>query len=291
MITMNITISLVAYAQKFTETESFESLLRMSDIIKNKLNIIVFDNGSTDYSDVALPSGFHSLTYIYNKDNVERGTRIAYETSLTHSNDEWLMLLDDDTSLTEDYLSLLLAELESKIRDTEIVAYCAKIYDGVTQISPTASETLDMLLFPKKAGVYEKDISGISSTLTLRKAFIEDIGGFSKEFPLDYLDHWLFSQIIFNQKKVEVLNCQLNHQLSVQDLSSLSEERFYSIFSSEYRFYKAYKPELFCQLNKKYVKMVLKGFLKRDSGIRWKSLIKVMLKVKTNKPEGKRGLE
>ena len=77
----------------------------------------------------------------------------------------------------------------------------------------------------------------------------------------------------------------------MQDLSSLSEERFYSIFSSEYRFYKAYKPELFCQLNKKYVKMVLKGFLKRDSGIRWKSLIKVMLKVKTNKPEGKRGLE
>lgn len=73
MITMNITISLVAYAQKFTETESFESLLRMSDIIKNKLNIIVFDNGSMDYSDVALPSGFHSLTYIYNKDNVERG--------------------------------------------------------------------------------------------------------------------------------------------------------------------------------------------------------------------------
>ena len=288
---MNITISLVAYAQKFTETESFESLLRMSDIIKNKLNIIVFDNGSTDYSDVALPSGFHSLIYIYNKDNVERGTRIAYETSLTHSNDEWLMLLDDDTSLTEDYLSLLLAELGSKIRDTEIVAYCAKIYDGVTQISPTASETLDMLLFPKEAGVYKQDISGISSTLTLRKAFIEDIGGFSKEFPLDYLDHWLFSQIIFNQKKVEVLNCQLNHQLSVQDLSSLSEERFYSIFSSEYRFYKAYKPELFCQLNKKYVKMVLKGFLKRDSGIRWKSLIKVMLKVKTNKPEGKRGLE
>ena len=284
---MNITISLVAYAQKFTETESFESLLRMSDIIKNKLNIIVFDNGSTDYSDVALPSGFHSLSYIYNKDNVERGTRIAYETSLT----QWLMLLDDDTSLTEDYLSLLLAELGSKIRDTEIVAYCAKIYDGVTQISPTASETLDMLLFPKEAGVYKQDISGISSTLTLRKAFIEDIGGFSKEFPLDYLDHWLFSQIIFNQKKVEVLNCQLNHQLSVQDLSSLSEERFYSIFSSEYRFYKAYKPELFCQLNKKYVKMVLKGFLRRDPGIRWKSLIKVMLRRKTNKPEGKRGLE
>ena len=149
-----------------------------------------------DYSDVALPSGFHSLTYIYNKDNVERGTRIAYETSLTHSNDEWLMLLDDDTSLTEGYLSLLLAELESNIRDTEIVAYCAKIYDGVTQISPTASETLDMLLFPKKAGVYEKDISGISSTLTLRKAFIEDIGAFLKSFPRLFRSLAVFSDYL-----------------------------------------------------------------------------------------------
>lgn len=291
MTTMNITISLVAYAQKFTETESFESLINMSDDIKNKFNILIFDNGKVDYSDISLPPDFHSFTYIYNENNDERGTRIAYETSLAHSSDQWLMLLDDDTSLREDYLRALFVELESKGRDREIVAYCAKIYDGMTQISPTESETLDMLLYPREAGVYKQNISGISSTLTLNQSFIQKIGGFTKEFPLDYLDHWIFSKIISNHKKVKVLNCKLNHQLSVQDLSSLSEERFYSIFSSEYRFYKAYKPDLFCQLNKKYVKMVLKGFLKRDSGIRWKSLIKVMLSVKTNKPEGKRGLE
>lgn len=274
---MNITISLVAYAQKFTETESFESLLKMSDSIKNKLNIIVFDNGSVDYSDTSLLSCFHSLTYLYNANSKERGTRIAYETSLAHSADEWLMLLDDDTSLTEEYLGTLLAELENKDRDGEIVAYCAKIYDGITQISPTASETLDMLLYPSESGVYEQNISGISSTLTLNQSFIRKIGGFSKEFPLDYLDHWIFAKIISNHKKVKVLNCKLSHQLSVQDLASLSEERFYSIFSSEYRFYKAYKPDLLYQVKRKYVKMIIKGFLKRDFGIRWKVLLKIML--------------
>lgn len=278
---MNITISLVAYAQKFTETESFRSLLKMSDSIKSRLNIIIFDNGNNNYSDVRLPADFHSISYLYNENIQERGTRIAYETTLVHSNDEWLMLLDDDTSLTENYITLLLTEIESRDRDGEIVAYCAKIYDHETQISPTASETLDMLLYPKGAGVYEENISALSSTVTLKKTFIEEMGGFSKDFPLDYLDHWIFYKIISNQKKVKVLNCKLSHRLSVQDLPSLSEERFYSIFSSEYRFYKVYRPDLFCQLKKKYVKMVLIGFLKRDSGIKWKILIKVMLRGKT----------
>ncbi|MBL3715436.1 glycosyltransferase [Lactococcus garvieae] len=281
---MNITICLVAYAQKFTETESFASLVKLSGAIKKKLNVIVFDNGAIDYSEIKLSPLFHSLTYLYNLDPKERGTRIAYETSLSLSKDEWLMLLDDDTLLTESYMLTLFSELEGEERESDIVAYCAKIYDGTTQISPTASETLDMLLYPREAGVYHQDISGISSTLTLNKSFLEQIGGFTKEFPLDYLDHWLFSKIISSHKKVKVLQCKLSHHLSVQDLSSLSEERFHSIFSSEYRFYKAYKPDLLCQLKRKYVKMILEGLLKRDSGIRWKYLIKLMLQVKKTNP-------
>ena len=274
---MKITICLVAYAQKFTETESFEALVKLNDAIKNKLNVVVFDNGAVDYSDLDLLLPFHSFTYLYNSDHKERGTRIAYETSRSLSEDECMMLLDDDTCLTENYLIALFSELESEGRDSDIVAYCATIYDGEAQISPTASETLDMLLYPREAGTYHQDISGISSTLTLNRSFLEKIGGFTKEFPLDYLDHWLFSKIISSHKKVKVLQCKLSHQLSVQDLTSLSEERFYSIFSSEYRFYKIYKPYLLCQLKRKYGKMIIKGFLKKDSGIRWRILLKLIL--------------
>ena len=276
---MNITICLVAYTQKFTETESFKALENLSDSIKKKLNLTIFDNGAMDYTAVKPPVSFCSLTYIYNHQE-ERGTRIAYEISLARTEDEWLMLLDDDTSINESYLISLLKELEEVKRDEDIVAYCARVYDGEMQISPTDSETLNMLLFPKEAGVYKQNISGISSTLLVNKAFIEKIGGFSKEFSLDYLDHWIFSKIISNNKKIKVLQDKINHQLSVQNLTSLSKERFYSIFSSEYKFYKNYKPNLFCQLKRKYGKMVLKGLLKRNSGIRWKILLKIILQAK-----------
>ncbi|MEG2503981.1 MAG: hypothetical protein RSB44_04765 [Carnobacterium sp.] len=66
---MKITICLVAYAQKFTETESFEALVKLSDAIKNKLNVVVFDNGAVDYSDLDLLLPFHSFTYLYNSDH------------------------------------------------------------------------------------------------------------------------------------------------------------------------------------------------------------------------------
>ena len=47
---MNLTICLVAYSQKFTETVSFYSLLNLTKNLKENINLYIFDNGSEDFS-------------------------------------------------------------------------------------------------------------------------------------------------------------------------------------------------------------------------------------------------
>lgn len=47
---MKLTICLVAYSTKYTETVSYKQLNNMKSSIKESLNVIIFDNGSIDFS-------------------------------------------------------------------------------------------------------------------------------------------------------------------------------------------------------------------------------------------------
>ena len=269
---MKLTVCLVAYSKEFTQTESFKRLDNLSSSIKRSLNLIVFDNGRREVTEYKIPEGFSSVSYYFNNEMIERGTRIAYQYAFDNMTDSWLMLLDDDTAITDNYILKVLKE----ISNTQVDALCPLIFDGQVQLSPTDSDTVKSLNFPKESGIYSKNITGISSGLVLSKQFMLEIGGFTREFPLDYLDHWVFWQLRDRKKKIKVIDEIVQHQLSVQRLTELSENRFYSIFSSEYLFYKKYVPEALYQIRKKYVKMIIVGFLKKNQSIRWRVLLKII---------------
>ena len=42
-------------------------------------------------------------------------------------------------------------------------------------------------------GVQNKAVMAINSGSLIKVSFLTEIGGFNGQFPLDYLDHWLFS--------------------------------------------------------------------------------------------------
>ncbi|KZK05790.1 glycosyl transferase group 2 family protein [Lactococcus cremoris] len=269
---MNLTICLVAYSKKFTETVSYKRLTDMKVSIKKSLNIIIFDNGQVDFSSEKIPNDFSSILYYYNPDNTERGTRIAYQYALMETKDEWFMLLDDDTMITEEYIGKVIKELTHPTID----AICPQIFDQEIQISPTSSETIKNLKHPKNSGIYNEDITGISSGLVLSRHFMLKIGGFTKEFPLDYLDHWIFWQLRKHHQVIKVMDEKICHQLSVQRLEELSKSRFVKIFTAEYYYYKSYQPEHLYSIRKKYVRMIVKGWLKRDT-FPGKALTKIIL--------------
>lgn len=270
-----ITICLVAYSKKITETVAFQSLLSLKKEVVQQLNLVVFDNGDVNYQLNSDKYHFNQFSYYFNKDQ-ERGTRIAYQHCLDTTLDNWIMLLDDDTALTEKYVVQVFNEIDDK--DTKFVAYMPIMRSANhTQISPTQSYQIKTLNYPIEPGIYSENITGISSGLVLRTEFLRDIGGFNPMFPLDYLDHWLFYEIVFRKKKVGVIDSAIVHQLSVMNLQTVSERRYKSIFNSEYQYYKYYNSRLLHELRSIYIKRVIKGLIFRKKEFRWWIFLKILL--------------
>jgi glycosyltransferase involved in cell wall biosynthesis len=174
-----ITICLVAYSKKYTETTAFQSLLALSTEVRQQINLVVFDNGKMDHQESAKECQFNRFTYFFNDKN-ERGTRIAYQYALDNTFDQWLLLLDDDTRLSESYLKKVFAEVQSINQD--FVAYMPIIQsDKAVQISPTQSDYIQSINFPLEAGDYSENITGISSGLVLNTDFMKSIDGFNAQ--------------------------------------------------------------------------------------------------------------
>lgn len=271
-----ITICLVAYSKKYLDTLAYQSLMNLSAEIQQQINLIVFDNGEVAYQTINHNYQLNQFVYYFN-DKSERGTRIAYQYAFENTDDQWLLLLDDDTKLTEKYLKLILREIQFKRQDIVAFTPIIKSEEGI-QISPTQSNSLQSLNFPLKAGDYSKNITGISSGLVLNTDFLDSIDGFNAPFVLDYLDHWLFYKIISEGRKVSVIDVEMIHHLSVMDLKTISKTRYQSIFESEYQFYRTFRPSLLNSLKFNYMKRIVKGLFLRQKQFHWRILLGILLR-------------
>ena len=270
-----ITICLVAYSTEATDTLAFQSLMAFSDKTRQFINLIIFDNGKINYQDELACDSFYLFSYYFNEQQ-ERGTRIAYQYALDSTKDQWLLLLDDDTIISESYVETVISEMLEK-QESEVVGYVPIINSETgQQLSPTKSDNLETLNFPVSPGIYSDNLTGISSGLIVSTTFLREIGGFNARFPLDYLDHWLFFELFKKNKSVRVIDRIIVHQLSVMELSQVNDSRYQSIFYSEYQFYKHYRPELFGQLKLIYFKRIIKGMFFRKREFRWQILLKIV---------------
>ena len=94
-------------------------------------------------------------------------------------------------------------------------------------------------------GIQNAEIASINSGTAIRCDFVRSIGGFSRAYWLDYLDHWLFRQIYAAGKKVAVSDCILEHNLSVHDYQrNIDLARYRSILAGESAFMTAHKSKL-----------------------------------------------
>ncbi len=99
--------------------------------------------------------------------------------------------------------------------------------------------------FDRRNVVESHWLTAINSGTCLSVDFIEGIGGFSKIFWLDYLDHWLFKMINSRCKSVYVSDVVLQHDLSVSNMNAgLTVERYRNVLIAERRFTNDHLPLL-----------------------------------------------
>ncbi len=259
---MKITVVIVVYKIKLSSSKTIQSLNRVIDnnsVLMKDLSIIIYDN-SPEKQDV--PSQYEHLKIFYKHDSRNIGIVTAYNSAFQIAKDtgsEWLLLLDHDTELTEDYVRQI-GNLGNF--DNSVVTVVPKINYESIMISPVFSDSFRPLKGEKpQPGLQNSPVMAINSGALIRVSFLTEINGFNPQFPLDYLDHWLFYEIYARGYKVWVLETTIQHELSVMDYSGISIVRYRSILDSEITFYKKYKKDLLPSYRMQLAKRLLKQML------------------------------
>jgi GT2 family glycosyltransferase len=256
---MKTTIVIVVYKAKLEESNTFKSLLAVlskeQSLLKD-ITLVIYDN-SPEKQKMPVNDPQLSISYLHDPRNLGISTayNFAYKLGLENKS-KWLLLLDHDTTLNEQYVNAIL-NFDTSNQD-QIAAVVPRIISNNIVISPVMCDTLLPLLEERPTpGIQNKPVMAINSGSLIRIDFLKEIGGFTEEFPLDYLDHWLFYKIYQCGYKTLMLDVELEHDLSVMDFGRISITRYRSILDSEIKFYKNYRVDLIHG----YKKLLAKRFL------------------------------
>ncbi len=234
-----ILILLVLYQQTPEESISYRTLSDSIEAFELPYELVIFNN----FSDIRIQDSgqYHVINSVENlmlSGAYNHALKLAdkYEAN-------WLLLLDQDSTLTKAYFSELSRFLFSN-NDKSVVQAVPKLFSGNKMISPhTPCFYSSYRKSVKKQGIHKRHIISLNSVSLLNVEFIKSVGGFSPEFPLDMLDYSTSLKIYKAGKKTALLDVALNHDLSVTDKDTyMSEERYKGLLNAESRYYKTKGP-------------------------------------------------
>jgi GT2 family glycosyltransferase len=210
---------------------SFVRILKDNPELASHFSLLIYDNSPECH---AVSDDF-PLDYMH--DPANGGLAAAYNFALTRAEQagfEWLLLLDQDTRLTSEFLAELIACAQTLQIQDKVIAIVPKLMVQGTIQSP-AEHFIDYMrhqftrslhTLGREVGVQRGRISAYNSGSTLNVQALRSIGGFPGEFWLDYLDHAVFHALCANGGRVYVLRAVLTHHLAESDLQGRPIWRF-----------------------------------------------------------------
>jgi GT2 family glycosyltransferase len=142
---------------------------------------------------------------------------------------EWLLTLDHDTTVPENFLDRISRIATSIAACSDIAAIVPEVSDHGVFISPNIVSFGRSRRLPKGfIGIPKGELAAINSATTWRVRSWREIGGFNPLFWLDYLDLWAYRAIHAAGNRIYVAgDLQVEHELSLLDPDSrMSAARF-----------------------------------------------------------------
>ena len=225
---------MVLYRCSIEESLTYRSIRAQDSYSHGLISFLIYDNGPTDQSENT-PSDW---MYVSNPSN--GGLPAAYNYALMKADQgqcNWLLLFDQDSDLPKNFLANLQDQIGLHDQNPTVAAIVPFVFSNDRQVSPF----LPSLGFDRRYGdrdtVVSRWISAINSATSVRVSYVKTIGGFSSEFWLDYLDHWLFRKIYSTGYSVFVGNVAIKHNLSVANFNAGMEiSRYKNVLKSEMYF-------------------------------------------------------
>ena len=199
-------VLLVIYNQNGSDSPACE-VLRTRDGI----GVLMVDNSTSDYhnEEYCKKADFSYLSMQGNKGlskAYNRGIRYLKEyTNATH-----VILLDDDTSLGDDYFAVLQEAIE-KHPQAEI--FLPLVKDEVGLLSPCAISGYSVHRVASAEELTGSTITGINSGMALALTLFEDYS-YNEDYFLDYIDHAFLRDMKQRGKQIQVIDTTLQQRFS-----------------------------------------------------------------------------
>jgi len=196
-----------------------------------RVKVLLYDNTPGGQDPGVLPEGVQ-----YEADVLNRGLAHAYNHALKIAQldgFDWLLTLDQDTTLPQHFLSELTHAVNRIGGDPTVAAIVPQITGEGRMLSPNYF-LFDVLprFFPKGfVGISTRATYAFNSGSTLRVAALHEIGGYSPLFWLDNSDAYMYRQLQLHGKRVFVAgSIQVEHEFSMFDIKRrVTLDRYQSI--------------------------------------------------------------
>lgn len=234
----------VLYNCELSQSQSVSSLfeiLNENAELRKHFSLVLYDNSPQPQSH-AMPADF-PVHYVHDPSN--GGLASAYNYALARAESEqreWLLLMDQDTSPTHEFILELLEAAAGVHAQPDVAAIVPKLAVNGIVHSP-AIPFIDQMrrqFLPTKepigrdvVGVLQQRMCSYNSGSTLRVSAVRSVGGFPPEFWLDYLDHAVFHALFASGYRIYVMRATLAHDASYANIDRLPFWRMHNVLMAQ----------------------------------------------------------
>lgn len=220
----------VLYNKQLAHSRTLQSL-REARQLAHGLRILVYDNSAAPQPPI---NADFDIEYLHDARNsgvcgaYNEALRLAQSRGIT-----WLLLLDDDTHISGTYL----LELQQILLATASAAIVPKVRSSGRLVSPSRMRFGIVRPLSPDAHREHVGITAINSAAVVRVSALQELGGFSTDYWLDFLDHWLFREFAIRRWSVYVAESVIEHSLSVTDYNRfMTPQRYANVLLAESHF-------------------------------------------------------
>jgi glycosyltransferase involved in cell wall biosynthesis len=249
MNTAQIVAVVVLYKRKPEQSQTINSLAAVLDrnpALLQSIRILIWDNSPTAIENLSLPFSFD-----YRHGGRNSGTSGAYNNAMVFAEalgSPWLLLLDQDTTLSDEFLPRML-EYSFELQNSPDVGSVAPfIYSHGQLVSPRLLGTFNRnLQIPLTFhGICRQKSYAINSSTLVKVSALREIGGYSEDFWLDLSDVYTFQQMYWKERFLYVAgDLVLQHSLSGMDYDKeMTYERYQNFLAAESAYVDLYSSRL-----------------------------------------------
>jgi GT2 family glycosyltransferase len=228
----------VLYKRLPEQSQTIDSLGKVfagNPVLLDSVRVILFDNSpkALDQVNLSFPCDYH-----HPDRNV--GTSGAYNYAMELAEAEqcpWLLLLDQDTTVSAEFLPRMLEYSRDLGDSSEVGSVVPLIYSHGSLVSPRKHGRFNQIsLIPTTfRGVYRHKAFAVNSATLMRVTALREIGGYSDDFWLDLSDVYVFQAMYRKGRYIYIAgDLTLNHSITSMDFDKdMAPERYRNFLAAE----------------------------------------------------------